>query len=174
MRCWILIVLSLVACVATVAAQDSDPEFALVRRAVEDELAATPRDSVLLSDHLRAQTDRTGDFQSWLERLIPERFRRGIPVELLRRYWQVNKSPRELRVNHAIAGRPVRLVRQHVPADTQGVFSASRVAFSPSGDSAIVALTFSCPGLCGSSELWLYVRASSGWERRRLLHSLDH
>jgi len=80
MRSWMLIVLSSLACAATAATEDADPEFTLVRRAVEDDLAAASRDSVLLSNQLQAQIDRTGDFQSWLEGLITERFRQGIPV----------------------------------------------------------------------------------------------
>jgi len=171
-RYCILILLGLPACATTRPAPAPDPELTVVLRALEDELATTPRDTVLLSHQLAAQTRQAPGFESWLAALLPEEFRRRIPTDLLRRYWQANKTPRRLRTIDRIGGRPVRLIRRRAASDTTGIFSSSRVGLSPTGDSAVLMLGFACPGLCGSSELWLYVRNEGAWERRRLLYSV--
>jgi hypothetical protein len=171
-RYCILILLISPACTATRSLPIPDPELAVVLKALEDEVATAPGDSVLLFHQLVAQTGQAADFESWLEALVPEQFRPGMPRDLLRRYWQTSRTSRRLGRIGLIAGRPVRLVHHLPTAETRGMFSSSRVGFAPTGDSAVLTLTFACPGLCGSSDLWLYIRGPSGWERRRLLHSL--
>ena len=172
MRYCILILLISPACTATRSLPTPDPELAVVLKGLEDELATTPGDSVLLFHQLVAHTGQAADFESWFEAMVPEQFRRAMPTHLLRRYWQASRTSRRLGRIGPIAGRPVRLVHHLPTAETRGMFSSSRVGFAPTGDSAVLTLNFACPGLCGSSDLWLYVRGPGGWERRKLLLSL--
>jgi hypothetical protein len=174
MRYCILILLGLPACAATRPIPTSDPELTVVLTALEDELATVPRDSVPLFHQLVGQTVQTSDFEAWLTALFPESFRLRLPIDLLRHYWLANKAPRRLSGIDRIGGHPVRLVSRRALSGTPTLVSASRVGFSPTGDSAILTLNFACPGLCGSSDLWLYVHNANGWERRRLLLSVVH
>ena len=177
MRLGILLLLSALACVSTQARQSPDPELEVVRQALEDELREAPRDSVLLFHLLIAPTPPIqpgSDFQTWLDAMIPESFRRAIPLELLQRYWEANATTRTLPPIGAIAGRSMRLVGERAPTDTPGILAVSRVGLARKSDSAIVSVSVECPGLCGSTDMWLYVRGSDGWERRRRLHSLVH
>jgi hypothetical protein len=173
-RYCILILLLSPACSVVRSLPTPDSELSVVLKGLEDELATVPGDSVLLFDQLVAQTGQAADFESWFGALVPEQFRHGIPLDLLRRYWQANRASRHLGRIGLIAGRPVRLVHRLSTTETRGMFSSSRVGFAPTGDSAVLMLNFACPGLCGSSALWLYVWSPSGWERRMVLHSHVH
>jgi hypothetical protein len=174
-RLGVPLLLSSLACASAQVRQAPDLELEIVRRALEDELRDATRDSLVLFHQLIAPIEpaqRASDFQAWLDAMIPESFRRGIPLDLLQRYWEVNKTTRSLPPVEAIAGRSVRLIRERAPTDTAGFFAVSRVGLARSSDSAVVSVSFACPGLCGSTDMWLYVRSSAGWERRRRLHSL--
>jgi hypothetical protein len=147
-------------------------------QALVDELASRPsRDSVLLFHQLAPDAVNASDFEAWLERLLPERYRGRVSTELFRQYWQANKTARKLGATAEVADHPVRLVpliRESTLPPTGGVHSVSRIGFSPSGDSALVTVSFACRGLCGWSDLFLYIRTATGWERRRTLLSVVH
>ena len=147
-------------------------------KALEDQVAVDRRrDTVLLLERFVAATARAHEFSAWLERSLPERFRAGVPSELFHRYWTANRASASLEAPGRIHNRPVRRVREiretAIPR-AGGIYSVSRVGFSAGQDSALVTVSFACRGLCGSDDLYLYVKQGSGWQRRRTLLSMVH
>jgi hypothetical protein len=108
------------------------------------------------------------DLEEWLA--SDSRRQRLLP--LARRFWEANATPRQVTVLEVPGFGRTELTSAR--PDTVGQYALSRVAFSPHGDSALVATGFSCPGLCGGWDLWLYVRADTTWRRVSNLMSVNH
>src|SRR6266542_505401 len=165
---------ALCACVST-GVRPADLERAVALKALEDQVAVDRRrDTVLLLERFVAATAESHEFTALLGRLLPERFRAGVPPDLFHRYWEAKRTSASLEAPGRIRNRPVRRVKAvreaAIPA-AGGIYSVSRVGFSASQDSALVTVSFACRGLCGSDDLYLYVKGRSGWERRRNLLS---
>jgi hypothetical protein len=152
-------------------------ERSVALAALADELALAPeQDTVYLLKELRGNTAQASDSVAWLEQLLPARFRARVPTALFYRYWAANRTSASLGRFDRIAGRPVRrLTELREPTlPSSGAYSLSRVGFAATSDSALVEVSVACRGLCGSENLYLYLKGPAGWRRHRNLRSLVH
>jgi hypothetical protein len=170
---------ALSSCVAT-GVQPLALEQSVALVALADELALGPRrDTIYLLNRLSGTTTQAPDSALWLERLLPTRFMARVPPTLFYRYWAANQASAPLSLSRfdRIAGRPVRWIsdlREPTIRSATGAYSLSRIGFSPTADSALVEVSFACRGLCGSENLYLYLKGPTGWHRHRNLRSMVH
>ena len=168
---------ALSACVAT-GAQPLELEQSVALVVLADEVALGPRrDTIYLLNRLSGTTTQAPDSAVWLERLLPDRFRARVPMTLFYRFWAANRAAAPLGTFDRVAGRPVRWVgelRESTLPAASGVYSLSRIGFSSTADSALVEASFACRGLCGSENLYLYLKGPDGWRRHRSLRSVVH
>jgi hypothetical protein len=168
---------ALISC-RTTGVQPHALEQSVALAALADELAHGPLpDTVYLLNRLTGTTTQAPDSAAWLEGLLPSRFLARMPAALFYRYWLANRASAPLGRSDQIAERPVRWigdVRESSLPSGSGVYSLSRVGFSATADSALIEVGFACPGLCGSENLYLYLKGPNGWERHRSLRSMVH
>ena len=169
--------LALSSCLAT-GVQPIELEQSVALTALADELALGPqRDTIYLLKRLNGTTTQAPDSAVWLERVLPAQFRARVPSALFYRYWSANRASAPWGRFDRVGERPVQWVtelRESSLPSTSGVYSLSRIGFSPTADSALVEVSFSCRGLCGSAKLYLYHRGPNGWQLHRSLRSLVH
>lgn len=174
-RVTVLLTLALPCAPLPVGAQSAYEEGRIVLQALEDKLRHdTLRDTVFLLPTLLAHTADANDSSTWTASLL--RFTRGVSPALLHSYWRANRTSTELVTPAILGGHPIRRIseqRETTLQQTGGIYSVSRVGFNARRDSALVTVSFACPGLCGTDILYLYVKSVEGWEKRRNLIQMD-
>lgn len=132
-------------------------------------------DSVFLTSELRLGQRERQTFEQWSQQLWPAGWRHPVSEKLLRRFWDANQHPRLMASLRLPLAPQFRLMSSHavLPPDASTV-TVSAVGFSEGHDSALVAVQFRCPRLCGSDEVILYVRQDGAWRRARTVASVDY
>jgi len=133
-------------------------------------------DSVFLSSELRLGQRERQTFEQWSQHLWCTGWRRPVSERLLRRFWDANQHPRRvasLRLPLAPQFRLMSSPDAALPPDAS-TMTVSAVGFTEGHDSALVAVQFRCPGLCGSDEVILYVRQDGAWRRARTVATVHY
>jgi hypothetical protein len=168
-----ILILSLAFGSTLAPSQEPDSERAVVQAVLLEEDGSVS-DTVLVSRELHRVTGRTQTFAGWSASLWPAGWRRPLGEPFLRRFWDANEHPRELAEMAIHLGPRLRLMDKSRAPATASVFTLSRVGLNAAEDSALIEIQFTCPGLCGSEDLVLYVRRVGVWRRQAVVRSQVH
>ncbi len=152
-----------------------DVELTVAASALGDFVDDSDDDVILLNRELVARTAGFPDSAAWTQGMDAFGIERTRYPALIGAYWRANRRPRALEAALPVSGRPVQLVDESESRfASKTVHVVSRVGFSRTGDSAIVAVDASCGMLCGRGVLALYVLEPAGWRLASLLQILQY
>jgi hypothetical protein len=168
-----ILILSLAFGSTLAPSQEPDSERAVVQAVLLEEDGSVS-DTVLVSRELHRVTGRTQTFVGWSANLWPAGWHRPLGEPFLRRFGDANERSRELAEMAIHLGPRLRLMDKSRAPATASVLTLSRVGLNTAGDSALIEIQFTCPGLCGSEDLVLYVRRVGVWRRQAVVRSQVH